>query len=282
MQTYVYAIEREVKRKLPNVDVEVTEVEKDNSTKLTGLSIREQDSIVGMTIYVDDMFNDGVPVEEAVESIVKVYAGKPNINTDNLQSFDTCKDSLKVRLYGHNMNHAKEESNVTFVGEHGDFVVPDGLIAEVYIEYGDVGIIAVSKSLPAMWDTPVQDVISVAIKNTKDALFPHISPLGEVVKEYVDEVPQEAVLLTNGRFDRFGAVAIGFVDALRTLDKNAYILPCSIHEVIVFSAERTAKNDRGLTEMVREVNETTLEPRDVLLDRPWYWDGEKLVLVEVA
>ena len=56
--------------------------------------------------------------------------------------------------------------------------------------------------------------------------------------------------------------------------KSLYILPSSIHEVILLPEDCVKKADH-LIRMVSEVNRTQLEPEEVLSDAVYYYDREK-------
>lgn len=58
------------------------------------------------------------------------------------------------------------------------------------------------------------------------------------------------------------------------LGENYYILPSSIHEVIVVPESKSpVKQD--LEEMVREINETQVEEEEVLSDRVYYFSRKE-------
>ena len=55
------------------------------------------------------------------------------------------------------------------------------------------------------------------------------------------------------------------------LDSNLYIIPSSVHEVLVLS-EKLGDDKKSLQEMIRMVNETHLEPQDILSDSLYFYD----------
>ena len=84
-------------------------------------------------------------------------------------------------------------------------------------------------------------------------------------------------VLTNS-FRSLGAACILYDELLTQLGnflkENYYILPSSIHEVIIIP-ESQAPNKDTLNEMVQEVNETQVEPEDVLSDHVYFYNCEK-------
>ena len=56
-------------------------------------------------------------------------------------------------------------------------------------------------------------------------------------------------------------------------DGNFYILPSSVHEVLVLS-EKKAPCIKDLRDMVYEVNSTQVLPEEILSDNVYYYDKE--------
>ncbi len=58
------------------------------------------------------------------------------------------------------------------------------------------------------------------------------------------------------------------------LQTNFYILPCSVHEVILIK-EHKARSVEELREIVSDINETTVAVQEVLSNTVYYYDREK-------
>ena len=63
------------------------------------------------------------------------------------------------------------------------------------------------------------------------------------------------------------------------LDDNFYVLPSSIHEVIIVSETEAPWGSSGLSEMVREINHTQVDEEDILSDIVYYYDRCKKKLL---
>lgn len=66
-----------------------------------------------------------------------------------------------------------------------------------------------------------------------------------------------------------------FLDLLYAGLGSFYVLPSSIHEVII-TPRVSGETDKQMNEMVDAVNKTVLEPNDVLADTAFYFDSEGL------
>ena len=63
-------------------------------------------------------------------------------------------------------------------------------------------------------------------------------------------------------------------DAAETLGGDLFILPSSIHEVLLLKAD-PEQNIDSMEEMVKEINRTQVAAEDQLSDRVYYYDAEK-------
>ena len=79
-----------------------------------------------------------------------------------------------------------------------------------------------------------------------------------------------------------GAACLAYQGILETiagiLRRNYYILPSSIHEVIVLP-DRGELEVEGINEMVKDINECELDPEDVLSDHCYKYLAEERKLI---
>ncbi len=79
-----------------------------------------------------------------------------------------------------------------------------------------------------------------------------------------------AALITSGDVQKFIFTSLG--------EKNYYVLPSSVHEVIIVP-ESEDVNPSALLDMVIEVNSTQVMPQDKLTDSVYYYDGNELKII---
>ena len=74
-----------------------------------------------------------------------------------------------------------------------------------------------------------------------------------------------------------GAATMAYPGVIRnfaeTIRKNLYVIPSSIHEVILVPESGT--EDTNLNDMVAEVNHTQVDPKEVLADHVYYYDRKE-------
>ena len=139
-----------------------------------------------------------------------------------------------------------------------------------------------------LWDTCTAELFGLAKRNTQK-LFPWVcSSLAEVLEEigaedggqasagediFLREMPLQ--VLSNAKRTH-GAICMLYPDLLDGLagkgQRNFYILPSSIHEVILLT-DTGAESAGELKKMVTEVNRTQVAPEEVLSDSLYYYDS---------
>ena len=82
----------------------------------------------------------------------------------------------------------------------------------------------------------------------------------------------------SNRTRSFGASAILYDGRLakiaERLKENYYVLPSSVHEtIIVAESDAPAKDD--LDAIIREINETQVDPEEVLSNQAYYYDRKE-------
>lgn len=85
---------------------------------------------------------------------------------------------------------------------------------------------------------------------------------------------------------KYGAAAIVLRSVLEQLCDffkcNFYILPSSLHEVMVMPVSDAVSDADGLLDMVKRINQKEIEPEDWLADHVYMMDYEKRCLCTVA
>lgn len=125
-----------------------------------------------------------------------------------------------------------------------------------------------------------EELFAIADVNTKcgktfEALSTLMPPM--FLQETM-ETPGLYMLTTSD--SRYGAALIACKNVLKEihnqLKTNFFILPSSIHEVLVLPVcnNLNASDSAQLKHMVGEVNRTVVDPSDVLTDSVYYFDGE--------
>ena len=150
------------------------------------------------------------------------------------------------------------------------------------VDENGTATIPITHELLEMWETTQEKVYQIAKKNIATLLPATLKPM-QVVIEELTGMPYEGAeedimfVLTNS-IRNFGASCIlysGILDQIGGLfGENYFILPSSIHEVILIPESKSPPID-VLNDMVSEINETQLSVEEVLADHAYYYDCAK-------
>ena len=135
-----------------------------------------------------------------------------------------------------------------------------------------------------------EELFQYAQENTKRILPTQMCSMEEMIREMfgqsgeesiVDEMiedfdPQNAMWVVSNKGKMYGATAILQEEVLQKLSQkfqgDLYILPSSLHETIVVSAE--GKDPYELAEMVAEINMSQVELEDRLSNQVYHYDKD--------
>lgn len=276
-----------------SVKVQIEEVEKNNGVKLTGLILFKEQTNISPAVYLDDYYKEyrrGRKVSDIVLEIIQIYNridNRAKVDMNFLKSYETVRERICFKLVHFNRNETllREVPHIPYMD----------LAIVFYFAYESEalgkGSILIRSSHVEEWNISVQDLYRCAAFNTK-RLFPvKVMNINELVEDLTaeqradeaDECPQifpekEALpmyVLTN-RAKQFGAAGILYPEQLKKmadrLRNNLFILPSSIHEVILLPDH--GENPDSLKFMVREVNETQVAEEEILSDSVYYYERE--------
>ena len=267
----------------PDFKIEVTRVLKNNSVKLSGVAILHRDCNITPTIYLEDYYTDycdGMDFEEVINGILRTYNRNRNVegvDLNILKTFGAAKDSIvyKIINYDKNLELLSEAPHRRFL----DLAV----IYTVLLETGtDVNAsVTIKNEHMKNWGVSEDDLYRVSKVNSPRIAGPEIMSLFELVGQITGAEPDPCFeednrmyVLTNKRRLN-GASCILYDNVLaefsKELGKDLYIIPSSIHEVILFPADAGADTDR-LTEIINEVNCTQVSRQEVLSGRLYRYD----------
>lgn len=274
--------------------VEVREVCKNNGVTLQGLLISSRKGNVAPTIYLDsfwDAYEEGMTFAEIIRRLLAIYKKElcgRSVDLEFFRKFDEVKDRICYRLVGKDANAAilKDIPHIDYL---------DLVVCFFYAYRGEElgeGSILIRNSHMEMWQTNLLELMDLAKENTP-RLFPgQIFSMQEVIAELSEEnsqltndVPCDLPMrvLSNASKNQGAACILydEFLDrAAEEFGKNLFVLPSSIHEVILLP-DTGKESPEELRKMIHEVNTTQVAPEEVLSDSLYYYDSERKKLAVV-
>lgn len=243
-------------------------VAKNNSVQLIGVVIQKNGEVVCPTIYLEEY--DGLSVEETAKAIVEEYKsadipfeyGDVIANMNKEFILKHCKKKL--------VNTDKNAALLSTV-PHDDFldlsIVYRFIVADT--EDGEYSV-SITNELVEKFGIS-NDELKTASDNEKyecmtiEDLIAQYDNVEE--HDYSSKADPEMYILTNAG-NKNGATVLTQVECFKKLaDKmggNLYILPSSIHEVIV--VPENGGNIEFLKKMVFDMNRSHLDPEEILSD----------------
>ena len=260
-------------------NITINHVIKNNGCEMDGLVIMEKGKDIAPTIYLDsfyELYTNGENIKNIIRQIEVIYEqNKNNVTFDVniLKHFDTIKDKIVYKVVNYRSNEKLLEQ------------VPHKRILDLAVvfyclldnEYGRSATALIYNNNLKNWNVTIDDVYKAALKNTPDLLHSKISSMaalfekcgvnvdGEEV-DLKDYVPSDMYVLTN-ESKLNGAACILYENVLydfaQKLGADLYILPSSVHEVILLPKLSMFEKDE-LVNMVKEVNTEAVATDEVL------------------
>lgn len=281
--------------------VRVYKVLKNNSLELDSMVLLKEGKNYAPNIYLQPYYEsylEGTSMEELANRVCVIYSQhtEPIIQENFTFTLQEMKENIIYRLVSYDRNKALLEKIPHL--KYLDLAITFHCL--VRDDEDGIGTIRITNEHMEHWNTNTQELYLLAVKNT-EKLFPATirtmeevlrgmfrAEFSELGKEY-DEKQLEHLfspgstqsrhrmyILTNQKGIN-GASCLLYRKVLRDfadrIHSDFYILPSSIHELILVPCEQTMRAD-ALTEMVKDVNRTQVAEDEVLSDRIYYYSRE--------
>lgn len=282
-------------------------VRKNNGVVLHSVSIKNNSEKIAPVFYLDG-YQDMEPelaAQQIVEKYREVKSKEIPFDVDVLMEFDKVKDMICYKLVNLEANKEMLE-DMPYDEISGDL----GVV--YYLDLGNDATITIRDGMLDLWNKSVEDLYECAQINTQrkyPASFKSMSEtmveimangnIGEMkmnfnmmnlsddefkkelAKELDRDNPVKMYVLQGGSV--FGASALLYDDVMsdiyNQLGGDYYILPLSIHELLVIKADCDIPFYE-LKAMVEEVNQTEVSETERLSDNVFYCDGREVVMVD--
>lgn len=280
-----------------DADISIKKVTKSNDWMLTGLTIFQPGEQVAMTIYLEpfaEQTEKGRTLDSIMQQIAEIQTNSKEqfpMDVSMLYNYKTVRPMLSIQL-------CDPETRREYLKDKP--YTPCGDLAAFYrIQIAEdnegTASAAVTEKLMQIWGiskdqlhkdavqsesirNPVrlydmEDLIFKPMFSTRpDNLFTRKEPLNiGLMPLYAltnqNQVNGAGVLAQDGVLERVGGL----------IGSNFYVLPSSIHEVIIVPDNRNIRLSE-MEAMVREINTTQVAPNERLSDKVQYYDREAKIL----
>lgn len=270
------------------------EVRSETVEKLDGsyesLTFTPRENLIGACLNMNEIFRlyeDGLSYEECVDRAVEIVTDSltniPAIDFTKL-SYDYLKEFLSIEAISAERNREKLEN------------IPHKLVEDIAIIYrfvlkednGGRNSILITDNIlktfgiseeqlfrDAEETAPVQNPL--IIQDMYEVVKGLMGCLGELPEEDEDLFTRPQMLIATTPSKMFGAGVIAYPEfcelASEAIGGDFYLLPSSVHEVIILPDNGDKDMPNVLKDMVRMVNATEVPPQDVLTDSVYHYDS---------
>ena len=301
IEEFASAVSSEIKNYLPEeysaADISVKEIIKANDTRRLSINIKLPDEDTVPTVYMEEYY-ERFKAGESFESIVQdaadsrvMYAVREKQGDkikDVLMDFEKAKNNLVIELGSTEWNKERISSCVN--RQVGEFTETYRVAFDSEMGQGSV---KVDEALRNFWGKSEEEIHDAAVFASElrnptlctmeDMLFHSFG--GSVTNLFESpeaglgrEIPM-LILTTEDKI--YGSALMLREDILSKaasiLDDSFYILPSSIHEVLLIP-ESAGMDPEELEHMVRSVNEAEVLPEERLSDHVHFYDQEMRML----
>lgn len=262
-----------LKEKLPDVELSIVEVIKNNDSVLTGINCKNSSNIAP-TIYTQDYYTaytNGATLESIIDSFISTYNAykKENIfDMSDIRDYSNIKLTAKVINYGANKKMLHNQDILYKIIADDLAVIP-----QININLGTIDIKAHYLDL---WDITEDKLFSDVYSFLYDEEYSIESMWDFMHMPYIPGEPKFFILNCDSKY---GAKQIlnkrAMDELLEILNSNELvIIPCSISEVIVTDNTPEAV---GFGQIIKEVNASVIAREDVLSDHPYLYKSGEII-----
>ena len=282
-------VQREVETRAgENYRVKLNDVMKNNGVVLRGITLMQDDSNISPTIYLNPYYdayeNGDTTLGTVIDEVIDTYE-RNKINRSIDMKFFLNYETVRSRIIFKLINTEKNREllrDVPYIPFHDLSIVFQCLVSEE--RFGNASILIHNVHLQ-LWKVNARELYECALENTPllqgyeladmNTVLEEMKALGGIDDEEIEDMQQEVPMYVLSNKSRInGASCILYKDILKdfamVVDKDLYVLPSSIHEVILLPSDGTQESVQ-LKEMVREINQSQVEKEEVLSDSVYYY-----------
>lgn len=280
-------------------DAYIQTVIKANGLVCHGLTLKGKSNMAPV-IYLDDFYNkyeEGIiDMSKCAEMVADIYRESRwngDFDIKSIHDFEKVKDRIVLGIYN-------TEANAEILADMPHKEFKDLSLyyrIEIAVDKKTTGFITVHNKFMDAWGKDLNEIHALAWSNMKRRNPSTFRSMNEVLQELCDteedvlsedEDTEPQLFVLSSANNVSGAVYMADMQELAqiadVLEKDFVLLPSSRHEVIIVPMDDAYEDcifDK-FKSMVREVNETELEPEDYLSDNVYFFNRATKELKMVA
>ena len=277
----------------PDTSIFIHQVLKNNNTQLDGISVLKKDQTISPTLYLNDFYQEylyGTPLEDLLDDLYHCFLHPYTsftFSATEFKNFNLMKDRIVYRL----INYSKNQALLADI-PHRKFL-DLAIVYYLLLHSSDTGnaCIIIRNEHMSFWNVEPDTLHQHAEKNTPLLLPAKVQKMDEIIHSFLSLNPESEDRELFGSFEEEpsspplyvltnqshlnGASVLLYKNLLKelsdTIDESFYILPSSIHEIILVpSGSSLSKTNLNL--MVQDVNQKEVSPMERLSDHVYFYN----------
>lgn len=274
--------------------VTVRKTGKNNGVIYTGLDVKKDDLTISPLIYLDDHFkkyeNGDITLHEVANYVTSVSKREnPSVDVKKFLNYESVSKSIVYKLVNTERNSELLEDipHIEFLDL--SIVFQCMLVNDKH----ETASILVHNAHRKLWDVTTDELFKAAGENTPKLMGYEFKSMREAFCEIMNTETQKdldydafmegieadvPMYVLSNKYRVNGGACILYPtllsDICNRLESSFYILPSSIHEVLVLPVDNTDRNAE-IKAMIREINNTQVAPEEILSYSLYYYDRDE-------
>ena len=264
---------------------------RNNGKSRKGLVFRSPGINISPAIYLEEYYQKyrkGAALDKLAGEIKQLFEQvrfQNDFDESMLNDYEAMRPRIVFQLVNYKRNEARLQ-NMPYLLFH-DLAICFYVLVDVK-EQGMLTF-AVDNSHLKLWGTDLEDICQNALENTPKLLHASFGGIDEVICElqrdiaglpYIPAAPEgeeclKGMFILSNHVKNKGAAVLLYPHILEMIGdivgNDFYILPSSIHEVIILTAKADISKAE-LEELVQEINETQLEEEEILSNHVYFFE----------
>ena len=259
--------------------ISLHEVIKNNGIIHNAMTIRQEGSNVAPSIYFDelfDMYKEGEPLGRITDAVLKIYNEcrvEGNMDFGFFKDFDEACPLLSFKLAYAKPN--MERLRDVPVKYFEDLVMIPVCIID--IRENEHGSITITEDHLKMWEISKEELWENIMDNTTVVFPASVRKISDYVGFNYEDMENilDNIFVVSTKSGYQGACAALYPGVLRRIsekvDDDLFIIPSSVHEIIVMPMRGCSIPPEFIRMMIHEVNSSVIEDEEVLSPSLYYY-----------
>ena len=266
---------------------------KNNDTKRYAILLKKIEGTVSPTIYLDNFYSEFEHGRTTISETASHIYEQMHDFEDKIEAYQEFSAELSDSSNKITYRLVSKERNKQFLESvpHLPFLNMAVVFYIIHhVSKEGMESICVTNELAGKWGLSAKSLYIIAEKNTPILLPPIIDTMEHTLELLMGEIncaiepakdsnkPIPMHIMTN-KYQINGASVLlyhGLLDGLaEKLGTDLYVIPSSIHELIIMPAEDGSLSLSKLSDMVKEINENHVKEEEILSDCAYYYDHKE-------